>query len=140
MMMRASIFDASFRAKRGIRFAAVSSLAIGASAAIASAQLPNASATATGLSGAFTARARGYDAVAWNPANLGLTKTPRFTFGALSLHGSSGLDPISLGDIASFSGKALPAAQREAWLETVTAKGGQNGRVDGGVTLLALSA
>ena len=47
---------------------------------------------------------------------------------------SSGLDPISLSDIAPFSGKQLPAAQRDAWLQTITAKGGESGRVDGGVT------
>src|SRR6185503_6508553 len=39
-----------------------------------------------------------------------------------------------------YSGKDLPAAQRESWLQKVTAKGGENGRLDAGVTFLALSA
>jgi hypothetical protein len=33
----------------------------------------------------------------------------------------------------------LPATQRETWLQTVTAKGGENGRVDAGLTPLAMS-
>lgn len=108
-------------------------------ATAALAQLPNASPAATGVSGAFTARARGYDAVAWNPANLGLSGNPDFSLGLLALNGSSGLDPISLSDFAPYSGKQLPATQRESWLQTVTAKGGQNGRVEGGLTALAMS-
>jgi hypothetical protein len=117
-----------------------SALLVLAGAGAASAQLPNASAAATGLGGAYTARARGYDAVAWNPANLGLSNNPAFSIGFLSLHGSSGLDPISLNDFAPYSGKVLPASQREAWLQQVIANGGQSGRVDGGLTIAALSA
>jgi len=119
--------------------AARAALLVLATAGAASAQLPNASPIATGLSGAYTARARGYDAVAWNPANLGLPGNPGFSLGLLALHGSSGLDPITLNDFAPYSGKQLPAAQRETWLQSVTAKGGENGRIDGGFTPLALS-
>lgn len=108
-------------------------------ASTASAQLPNASPAATGLGGAYTARARGYDAVAWNPANLGLRGNPDFSLGLLALNGSSGIDPVSLSDFAPYSGKHLPASQRETWLQTVTAKGGENGRIDAGLTALAMS-
>lgn len=107
---------------------------------LVSAQLPNASPAATGLSGAFTARARGYDAIAWNPANLALRDNPGFSLGMLALNASSGLDPISFSDVAPFSGKVLPKTQREAWLQTVALKGGENGRVDGGLTAFAISA
>jgi len=113
-------------------------LALSASAAIS--QLPNASPAATGLSGAYTARARGYDAVAWNPANLGMSGNPGFSLGLFAVSGASGLDPISLSDFAPYSGKVLPAAQREQWLQQVTAKGGENGTADGGVTMIGLSA
>jgi len=111
-----------------------------AAGTFAAAQVPNASAAATGLSGAYIARARGYDAVAWNPANLGMPGNPSFSFSALALSASSGLDPISLSDVAPFSGKVLPSAQREEWLQAITVKGGENGRVDGGLTAIALSA
>lgn len=113
-------------------------LVLSATAAVA--QVPNASPAATGLSGAYTARARGYDAVAWNPANLGLPGNPAFSFTAAAINGSSGLDPISLGDVAPYSGKDLPASQRETWLQKITTAGGENGRLDGGVTYLGMSA
>ena len=122
---------------RTYRFSAVAALLVGAAALPA--QAPNASAAATGLSGAFTARARGYDAVAWNPANLGFRDNPDFSLAILAFHGSSGLDPISLGDFAPYSGKQLPATQRETWLQAVANEGGENGRVDGGITPLAVS-
>ncbi|MEP6493151.1 MAG: conjugal transfer protein TraF [bacterium] len=118
----------------------LTALLISASIQGARAQLPNANPAATGLSGAYTARARGYDAVAWNPANLGMPGNPGFSISLLAVGGSSGLDPISLSDFAPYSGKTLPAAQREQWLQTVTTKGGEHGRVDGGVTFLGLSA
>lgn len=103
------------------------------------AQVPNASPAATGLSGAYIARARGYNAVAWNPANLGLPGNPSFSLGALALSGSSGLDPISLNDFAPYSDKVLPAAKREEWLQKVAANGGEDGTMDGGITELAMS-
>ncbi len=103
------------------------------------AQLPNASPAATGLSGAYIARARGYDAVAWNPANLGLPGNPAFSLGMFALSGTSGLDPISLNDFAPYSDKVLPASKREEWLQKVTSNGGEDGTMDGGVTELAMS-
>jgi hypothetical protein len=111
-----------------------------AMAGTALAQIPNASPAATGLGGAYTARARGYDAVAWNPANLGMPGNPGFSIGILAIHGSSGLDPISLSDFADYSNKALPASQRETWLQTVTSKGGEKGRLDGGITYVGFNA
>src|SRR5450759_3878444 len=63
---------------------------------IAGAQLANASTTATALSGAFTARATGYNAVAWNPANLAMPGNPGFSLTLLAFDGSAGLTPIDL--------------------------------------------
>ena len=91
--------------------------------AFAFAQLPNASPAATGLSGAFTARARGYDAIAWNPANLGLRDNPGFSLGMLAVSASSGLDPISLSDIAPYLGQG---ASEDA-ARSVAADGGAQG-------------
>jgi hypothetical protein len=114
-------------------------MAFAGSAATIAAQVPNASAAATGLSGAYTARARGYDAVAWNPANLGMPNAPDFSFSMLAVSASSGLTPVSVQDIASFSGKPLPATRRDAWVASVAAAGDESGGVDGGVTVLAFS-
>ena len=84
---------------------ALSSIALLVAVAdLGGAQVPNASPAATGLSGAFTARARGYDAIAWNPANLGLRDNPRFSFSLLAISGSSGL--------AARSGVGVPSTMR----------------------------
>ncbi len=45
------------------------------------AQLANPSARSFGLAGSFTARARGYEAPFWNPANLGLPNQPGWSIG-----------------------------------------------------------
>lgn len=103
------------------------------------AQLPSASPAAMALGGAYTARATGYDAVAWNPANLALAANPGFSFTIGAMTGSSGLDPISLSNFAPYSNKDLPASVRTQWLQDVQASNGENGRVDGGITELGLS-
>ena len=59
---------------RRIGFAA--SLAL--CSAVANAQLPNASTAAFAMGGNFTAMARGYEAVAWNPATLAMPERPAF--------------------------------------------------------------
>ena len=81
------------RARFEARAAAMAMALTLVTAASVAAQVPNASAAATGLSGAYIARARGYDAVAWNPANLGMPGNPSFSFGALALSGSTHRGP-----------------------------------------------
>jgi Outer membrane protein transport protein (OMPP1/FadL/TodX). len=106
---------------------------------IAGAQLANASTTATALSGAFTARATGYNAVAWNPANLAMPGNPGFSFTLLAVDGSAGLRPIDLNKIHDYQGQFVPTSVREQWLLDVTAQDGQKGGVGGGLTELGLS-
>ena len=112
-------------------------LAIGALSAAA--QLPSASAPAFGMSGSYTALARGYDAVAWNPALLGLDNNPSFSLSAASIGGFSALKPIDLGMIKPYEGRDLPSGVRQEWLAKVTSQGGEIGRAEGGVTLLGAS-
>ena len=107
--------------------------------ASARAQVPNASAPAFGMSGNYTAMARGYDAVAWNPALLGLDDNPLFSFSTASIGGFTALKPIDMSAVKPYEGKNLPADVREAWLAKVTAHGGENGRAEGGATALGLS-
>jgi hypothetical protein len=102
------------------------------------AQQPNASAPAFGMGGNYTALARGYDAVAWNPALLGLSDNPTFSFTLAAAGGFSGLHPIDLSSLKPFEGQTIPLAVKEQWLADVTTRGGEHGRVDGGATLLAL--
>lgn len=124
-----------------LRISFVASAAITALlASSATAQQPNASTPAFGMGGNYTALARGYDAVAWNPALLGLSDRPGFSLTMATAGGYSGLHPIDLASFKPFEGENIPLAVREEWLTQVTARGGEQGRIDGGATLLALSA
>src|SRR5437588_12297405 len=102
-------------------------------AGVAAAQQPNASVAAAGLGGNFTAMARGYDAVAWNPATLGLPGNPHFSIAIAPFGGTASLTPINLSDVNAYSGKTVPASVRRGWLDLVTAKGGEKGELDGGL-------
>jgi Family of unknown function (DUF5723) len=107
-------------------------------AASARAQTANASTAATALSGAFTARATGYNAVNWNPANLAMPGNPGFSLTLVALDGNTGLKPIDLQKIHD-GGPILSRSVREQWLLDVTAQGGQTGGASGGLTELGLS-
>ena len=119
------------------KLTAIVILAFGATTAAA--QLPSASAPAFGMSGSYTAMARGYDAVAWNPALLGLDNNPRFSLNSASIGGFSALKPIDLSTVKPYEGRDLPADVRQQWLAKVTSQGGETGRAEGGATLLGVS-
>lgn len=103
------------------------------------AQLPNTSASATGLAGNYTALARGYEAITWNPALLAAPGRPGFSIGVLLAGGASGLDPIDVSDLADYEGRVIPATVKSQWVEQVRAAGQQRGDADGGITPIALS-
>lgn len=96
----------------------------------ASSQLVSASATSLSLGDNYTALARGVNAVNWNPANLGQPGNPAFSFGFAG-RGAGGMDPISLGDLAQYSGARLPKAVLNEWLSRVKAQGGQSLEAEG---------
>ena len=104
-----------------------------------SAQLPNSSAAAYGMGGNFTAIARGYEAVAWNAANLAMPGRPFMSFGTAIAGGNAGLAPIDLTMLHKFSGQVVDSATRVSWVDAARAAGGQEGRVDAGLTLLGFS-
>lgn len=106
---------------------------------IGGAQLANASAAATALSGAFTARATGYNAVAWNPANLAMPGNPGFSLTLATVDGAASIKPIDLQKLHDYQGQFVPAAVREQWLLDATAQGGEKGGAGGGITALGFS-
>ena len=108
-------------------------------ASAAGAQLPSASPAALGMGDNYTALARGFGAVAWNPANLGLTGNPRFSLAILGVRGSSDLGPISTSDVARYQGIALPDEVRTAWMQRIQDQGGEQGQLGGGITYLGAS-
>jgi hypothetical protein len=131
--MRSSNFSA-------LRLAMTAGVLVASSALVAGAQQANASAAAAGMGGNFTARARGANAVAWNPALLGLAGNPGFSLQALALGAASGLDPVDISAFNDFAGTTIPRETREQWLQEVTAKGGEKGQGNLGLSLLGLSA
>ncbi|HEX7939171.1 MAG TPA: hypothetical protein VF483_09290, partial [Gemmatimonadaceae bacterium] len=115
--------------------AAMLSLAAG----VASAQLPNASPAAYGMAGNYTAMARGYEALAWNPSNLAMPGRPFISFGAAVVGGTVGMDPVGFGMLHDYSGTVVDSAVRASWVNLVRTAGRQRIRIDGGVTPVALT-
>lgn len=114
-------------------------VAVALLAGAAGAQLPNASTAAFGMGGNFTAIARGYEAIRWNPANLAMPGRPLFSLGIGIGGGNTGTEPIDLGTMHKFSGNDVDSATRVSWVEQARLAGGQRGRLDGGITPLALT-
>ena len=98
-------------------------------AGVAEAQLANASTAAT----------EGYNAVYWNPANLGMPGNQGFSFTLLPVDGQAGLKPIDLQRLKDYEGAPVPKSVREEWMLDVEANGVQKGALGGGVTELAFS-
>jgi len=105
----------------------------------ASGQIPNANAAALGMGGNHAAVARGYAAVAWNPAMLGLPGGPGSSFALLPFTVGGGLRTVRLGSLADFAGDSVPRAQRERWLTDIERQGGERGDAGGDVTFLVAS-
>jgi hypothetical protein len=107
-------------------------------ASTAFAQLPSASTRALGMGDNATAAAAGFNAVAWNPALLGLPNNPKGSFTLLPLRGIAGLGPVELGDIADYSGEFVPNSVREKWLTQIEQEGSEQGTGGADVTILGL--
>jgi hypothetical protein len=104
------------------------SIALIAAAALpASSQVTSASTAALGMGDNFTAAARGYAAVAWNPALLGVSGNPTFSFQAMTLRTIAGVDPVTLGDLADYQGEVVPDAVKQEWLDRITREGSEQG-------------
>lgn len=129
--MRTSFISSVRRAGFAAVLTAVASPAV--------AQLPNSSTAAFGMAGNFTAVAHGYEAVAWNAANLAMPGRPFMSFGLASLGGTLGLDPVDFRKLHEFSGQVVDSATKVAWVDLAQLSGGQKIRIDGGVTYLGLS-
>jgi len=102
-----------------------------------SAQLPNASTAALGMGDNYTAVARGYQAVAWNPALLGVPGGPAHSLMAGQFRLVTGLDPVTLGDIADHEGEVVSLETRRRWLRRIGANNGESGVGGADVTWFA---
>ncbi len=100
----------------------------------ASAQLPNGSTAALGMGHNFTAAARGYGAVAWNPALLAASGNSAASMTLLTGLSGVGIGPIGLDDIADYSDTLVPDAVKQEWLARVPAGGGERGTINADLT------
>ncbi|HET9950056.1 MAG TPA: DUF5723 family protein [Longimicrobiales bacterium] len=113
---------------------------LAATAVPASAQLPQASAAALGLGSTMTASARGFAAVANNPAGLGHPESPGFSMALPGVAAEAGMGPIHLTSLLDHGDQVVPYDVRVDWLAQVAATGGQTGPESAAGTPLALSA
>jgi hypothetical protein len=104
---------------------------LGAAAALlaapAAAQVANPLPPALGLGENYTAAARGYAAVSWNPAGLGMTGGPESSALIGAVRGLSGLGPVTLGDLGTWQDRVVPMDVRQRWLADIRQEGGQRG-------------
>ena len=123
--------------------AMILSLAIGAASfpGAASGQLPSASTAALATANNYTALARGFTAIALNPAGLAMPGNPGFSlsFPAFPVEARAGLNALTVSDVNAVEGLALPDSTRDAWLSSVIAEEGLTARAGIAVTEFALS-
>ena len=117
------------------------SLALGAASfpGTASGQLPSASTAPLGTANNYSTLARGFTAIALNPAGLGMPGNPGFSLTFLPVQVQAGLNAISVADIAAFDELKIPVATKEEWLQSVITEGSLALRGGFAVTELALS-
>ena len=75
----------------------------------------------------YTAAARGYAAVAWNPANLALPGNPGWSLSVAAVRGIAGIDPVTLADLKEYEGELVPSSVRTQWLNAIREEGGEAG-------------
>ena len=83
------------------------------------AQVAAPSARSAGLAGAYTARARGYEAVFWNPANLGLPEGSAWSVGLPSVSAFVANNSLTYGQITDLYGDFLDDSEKSALLADV---------------------
>lgn len=88
--------------------------------ALLSAQLPDPSTRALGMGGAYTSLARGYEAVAWNPAMLAAWGRPFFTIGLPHVNVEFGSNAFGFSDVRKYANSYLTAADKQSLLNKIT--------------------
>ncbi|OYV68848.1 MAG: hypothetical protein B7Z72_07945, partial [Gemmatimonadetes bacterium 21-71-4] len=88
--------------------------------ALASAQLPDPSTRAMGMGGAYASLARGYEAVAWNPAMLAALGRPGFTIGLPHVNFEFGSNAYGFSDVRKYANTYLTSADKQALLDKIT--------------------
>lgn len=119
--------------------AATAALALGLTPVAVQAQIGNPLPQAVGMGGNYTALARGFGAVSWNPAGLAMPDNPRFSLAFLPVTGTAGLSPVTPGHLAEYDGQLIPETARREWVDLIRAEGGEKGNIAADLTYLAFS-
>jgi hypothetical protein len=85
------------------------------------AQLPRTTARALGLMQSQTAAARGYEAIAWNPALLGMPGRPGFSLNLIQVSAQEWSNSFDAGDVFKYSGDTLTTADKDTILAKIPA-------------------
>lgn len=83
------------------------------------AQLANSSAASVGLAGSYTAAARGFEGVAWNPAVLGMPGRPSFSLNLLQADAGLRSNSFGLSDVRKYANDTLTTADKDTLLMKV---------------------
>ncbi|KPK60426.1 MAG: hypothetical protein AMS21_09455 [Gemmatimonas sp. SG8_38_2] len=83
------------------------------------AQLAAPSARSFGLAGSYSARARGYEAPYWNPANLGLPGRPGWSVGIVGANASINNNSLDYGQITDLYGEYIDHATKSQILADI---------------------
>jgi hypothetical protein len=97
----------------------VLALLLAVTAAEAGAQLATPSARSFALANSFMARARGYEAAFWNPANLGLPDRPGWSVGLAGAGAYLNNNSLSYGQISSLYGTYIDDAKKAELLASI---------------------
>jgi hypothetical protein len=85
------------------------------------AQLPRSSARALGMLQSQTAAARGYEAIAWNPALLAMPGRPTFSLNVVQFSAQQWSNAFDAGDVFKYSGDTLSTADKDTILAKIPA-------------------
>ena len=105
----------------------------------ASSQLTAASPSVLGTANNYSALARGFTAIALNPARLAMPGNPGFSLTFLPVEAKAGLSGMKLSEIAAYDNEPIPASVRREWLNSVIEDGGFELTTNVSATGLALS-
>jgi len=83
------------------------------------AQLPRTTARALGMMHSQTAAARGYEAIAWNPALLGMPGRPGFSLSLPQAALGTWSNAFSAGDVLKYEGDTLTTADKDTILAKI---------------------
>lgn len=118
--------------------AAMAALVLTIPAAV-DAQVGNPLPQSVGMAGNYTAIARGFGAVSWNPAGLGMPDNPALSLSFLPWTAVAGLDPITPAHFAEFDGQIIPESAKREWMEQIRQAGGESGIAGADINYLAFS-